>query len=250
MKREKSCELEVVGSRVSSEKSRVHSMKCFFVPVVASLLCVSLFADAEERYKQYLGFTISGAYINDDLQSIDVSSDDVVEAPVSTRVEEGGIMLVWDLFNENNQAAFSLMFLSVYEDSTEEYADRSIYEGRVSTGGLLLAGKYFPIGGFYLGGGATLLTLVGDVLVRDHPILPDGNLDFESDSSTFAPTVMIGYRGLVSSGKNSDFYVGVDWVKTLPVDVDYEASGFGIIIRDTYKEFTISMLGASFGWMW
>ncbi len=232
------------------------------------LLSFSSLTYAVERgeYRHYLGFAISGD------QEIDVASDDTdntdnTDGPfvIDSDIEEGGSLFVWDRFDLDNHGAFSLMLLSVWEDGSGTYSDGSEFEGDISFGGLLAAGKYFISNGFYVGGGIALSALSGDVILQNVPVtvrgrtfLVDANVDIISDSF-FAPTLVLGYRGLVSKGEKSHFYIGADWIRTLPVDVDvdyeYETfvSGVGpfdFTVSNTYEELSISMLAVSVGWAW
>ena len=143
------------------------------------------------------------------------------------------------------------MFLSIWEDESGTYSNGVAYDAETGLGGLLVAGKYFTQSGLYIGGGGAFLSLnsEGTLSYRNRV----GNVDITSDSF-FAPTLVLGYRGLVSRLENSDFYIGVDYVRTLPVDVDYEFDFVGVGISETipgtYEELSISMLAVSFGWAW
>ncbi len=193
------------------------------------LLSFSSLTYAVERgaYRHYVGFAISGD------QEIDVASDDTDESSdninepsirvIDSDLEEGGSFLVWDRFDLDNRAALSLMLLSVWEDGSGTYSDGSEFDGDISFGGLLAAGKYFISNGFYVGGGIALSALSGDVNLQNVPVtvrgrtfLVDANVDIVSDSF-FAPTLVLGYRGLVSRFENSHLYIGADYVRTLPV---------------------------------
>jgi len=226
--------------------------------LIGGLLSFSsiIYAVEQGEYKHYMGFAISGALLSDNFQKIDFASDDTsvsddIDSPILTSSDttEGGYFFVWDRLNLDNQDASSLMFLFVSEDSREVYSDGSIYDGVIGFSGPILAGKYFTKSGFYVGGGGAFLSLSGDVSVSNNPVLPDANLDLSSDRF-FAPTLVLGYRGLVSRLEKSHFYMGIDWVRTLPVDVDYEISGFGITVSDTFEDLSISMLSVSFTWAW
>ena len=222
----------------------------FLLLGVVLLPFISLIYAAERgEYKHYLGFAISDAVLSDDLLKIDAAADDnsILASPV---IEETGSLLVWDRFYLDNQAAFSLMVFSVWEDQSETFSDGTKRDGEISFWGPVVAGKYFTQSGFYVGGGGAFLNMVdSDIRVTNDPTSPDRNIDLTADSF-FAPTLVLGYRGLISKLKKSHFYIGADWVRTLPVDVDYERSRSGSTISDTFEDLIISMIAISFGWAW
>ena len=185
--------------------------------------------------------------LSDDFQKIDFADDgtDDGTSVVSSDVVESGGLFVWDWFQSDNQAALSLMVLSVVEEESVTYSDGFMSDVQVNLGGPLVAGKYFMGNGLYIGGGGTLLSLSGDGEGKE-PNEPSVNVDFSSDS-VFAPTLVLGYRGLVSRFENSHFYIGADWIRTLPVDLDYEASVLGVTVSDTFEDLSISMIAVSFG---
>ena len=219
------------------------------------------YAVEQGEYKHYMGFAISGGSFSDGLQKIDFASDDTDESSdntdepsisvVDSDLEEGGSLFVWDAFDLDNQWALSLMLLSVWEDESGTYSNGVAYDAETGLGGLLVAGKYFTQSGLYIGGGGTFLSLSREGIFSYRNRV--GNVDITSDSF-FAPTVVLGYRGLVSRLENFDFYIGADYVTTLPVDVDYQADFVGVGIVETtsgtYEELSISMLAVSFGWAW
>ena len=221
------------------------------------LLSFSSLTYAVERgeYRHYLGFAISGA------QEIDFASDDTDESSdntdepsisvVDSDFEEGGSLFVWDIFDLDNRAALSLMLLSVWEEESGTFSNGVTYDVITRFSGTLLLGKYFTQSGLYIGGGGAVLALSGEGTLAYRNRV--GNIDATSDSF-FAPTLVLGYRGLVSRSKNSHFYIGADYVTTLPVDVDYESDFVGVGISETipgtYEELSISMLAVSFGWAW
>ena len=233
------------------------------------LLSLSSLIYAAERgaYRHYVGFVISGGSFSDNLQRIDVASDNTDESSdntdepsigvVDSDFEEGGSLFVWDRFDLDNRGALSLMFLSVWEDGSGTYSDGSTYDAEFNFGGPLVVGKYFTGSGLYIGGGGALLSMYGDGRIEDDPIFSNANLDYTSDSF-FTPTVVLGYRGLVGRFESSHVYIGADWIRTLPVDVDYEVDfeifGSGRTISgtlsDTFEELSITMLAVSFGWAW
>ena len=228
--------------------------------VLASLGAVLLsfssliYAVEQGEYRHYMGFAISGGSFFDGLQKIDFASDDTDESGLSvmdSEFEEEGSFLVWDAFDLDNQWALSLMLLSVWEDESGTYSNGVAYDAETGLGGLLVAGKYFTQSGLYIGGGGTFLSLSREGIFSYRNRV--GNVDITSDSF-FAPTLVLGYRGLVSRLENSDFYIGADYVRTLPVDVDYQADFVGVGIVETtsgtYEELSISMLAVSFGWAW
>ena len=206
-----------------------------------------IYAAEQGEYRHYLGLGVSGGLFYDGFQQISTASDDtsddtVSPNPISSDYQERGGFYVWDRFILDNQAAFSLMILVANESTRDVYSGGSIYDGWVGVGGPLATGKYFISNSFYVGGGIALLSIGGHASFRDR--------DISLTSVPFsASTLIFGYRGLVSEFEKSHFYIGVDWINTLPVDVDYEfvgqVSGF-----DTFKDLSISMLAVSFGFAW
>ena len=142
-------------------------------------------------YRHYVGFAISGTLFSDNLQRIDVASDDTDESSdntdepslrvVDSDFAEGGALLVWDIFDLDNRGALSLMSLSVGESLSDTLSDGTIIDETRSFGGLLVAGKYFTQSGLYIGGGGALLTLDGEARIAGGSTFLNGNIDLTSD---------------------------------------------------------------------
>ena len=222
------------------------------------LLSFSSLTYAVERgeYRHYMGFAISGGSFSDNLQEIEVASDNTdgssnTDGPgisvVDSEFKERGNFFVWDAFDLDNQAAFSLMLLSVWEDESETFSNGVTYDEIRRFSGPLLLGKYFTRSGLYIGGGGAFLAMSGEGTLSNGNI--DENIDITSDSF-FAPTLVLGYRGLVGRFESSHVYIGADYVRTMPADVDYETSRPGRTVSDTLEDVAISMLAVSFGWAW
>ncbi len=223
------------------------------------LLSFSSLSYAVERgeYRHYMGFAISGGSFSDNLQEIGFASDNTDGSSnidqsgisvVDSDFEEGGSLFVWDAFDLDNQAAFSLMYFSVVESLSETLSDGTIIDETRDVGGRLLAGKYFTQSGLYIGGGVASISLRGNTRIAVGSPILNRNKDLTSDNF-LTPTLVLGYRGLVNRGEKSHFYLGVDWVMTSPTDVYYEVSGPGMTDSGTYK-LTISMVAISCGWAW
>ena len=216
------------------------------------------YAVEQGAYRHYVGFAISGGLFSDNLQRIDFTLDNIgassnTDEPsvsvIDSDLAEGGSLLVWDIFDLDNREAVSLMSFSVGEDESWTLSDGTIIDETRIFSGLLVAGKYFTQSGLYIGGGGALLALSGDYRYEGGSTFLSGNGDLTSDSF-FAPTLVLGYRGLASRFENSHLYIGADYVRTLPVDVDYESSFRGVTVPNTIRDLSITMLAISLGWAW
>ena len=227
----------------------------FLLGTVLLSLSSLIYAVEKGEYRYYLGLAISGTLLSNDLQKVDftvantVNLNDAGLSVIDSDLEEGGSLLVWDIFDLDNRGALSLMSFSVGEDESWTLSDGTIIDEERIFSGPLVVGKYFTQSGLYIGGGGALLSLSGDTRIAGGSTFLNSNGDLTSDPF-FAPTLVLGYRGLVSRFENSHFYIGADWIRTLPTDVDYESSPRGITFSNTLEDLTISMLAVSFGWAW
>ncbi len=204
-----------------------------------------IYAAEQGEYQHYLGFGISGALLSDDLQAITFADDDISD---DLDYDERGGFFVWDIIELDTQDAISIMILAGNESAKKVYSDGSTYDERISFWGTLAAGKYFVSNNLYVGGGLALLSISG------YTSLQDTRITLTADTFV-APTSILGYRRLVSEFKESHFYIGVDWIKTLPLDVEYEVNVDYELDSpptrfNTFKDLSISMIAVSFGWAW
>ena len=218
----------------------------------AALLSFGSLIYAAEQGQHYLGI---GLLPFDELQEIRTDGPDAEEEPpyqIGGDIEEEGYYFVWDFFFEK-QAAVSLTLFSAQQETRLRYTDGARGQDYSYFSGVLVAGKYFVSDAIYLGAGIARSSLSGDSTLTNWPDIPDVDSEHTSDSF-LAPTLVIGFREVVSRSDNSDFYIGADWIRTTPANVNYEATASApgyesATVSGQYKNLRLSMIGVSFGWV-